>query len=415
MRPARTARVRPDEPGRRSPGVPAVRGRARIQRVGRIEPGAGAPGGEPTVSWRLVVAALLIGLLLAACGGTSRRGQSASGPAAGGGTPDQQAVAAARSFLDTYMISGGRIQRTDQGGDTVSEGQAYGMLAAVAIGDRRRFQEIWSWTQRNLQRPDGLFAYHWQGGHVVDSEPATDADLDTARALLVAACRFHQPSLRAQAIRVGRAILAHETARAGSLEVLLPGPWGNEPAGLAFNPSYVDPTTLRALATATGDPRFDALSSDGIRLVNELTRPLPPDWAIINRQSGQPTPVSGAGATSGPGMFTYDAPRTLVRFAAASSAAAHAAVARAWSVFAQTPPQDIVTEHQLSGAAVGSTHNPVTLVGVAGAAKAAGDERVVGVLLAQAERFNRQYPTYYGAAWVALGRLLLTTNRLAPC
>jgi endo-1,4-beta-D-glucanase Y len=363
----------------------------------------------------LVLLSCGLGLLLAGCGATSRNHTDPSAADLTHRTPKQLAIAAARSFLETYALPDGRVQRTDQGGDTVSEGQAYGMLAAAAIGDRARFEKIWSWTRRHLEQSDGLFAFHWQGGHVVDREPAADADLDTARALLVGACRFGAPSLRTQAIRVGKAILADETARAGSLEVLLPGPWAKKPGNLAFNPSYVDPTTLSALAAVTGDPRFRALATSGIQLVNELTRPLPPDWAMVDAQTGRAIPVSGPDATSGPGLFSFDAPRTLVRFAAASSPAAHAAVARAWSVFAQTPPQDIVTQHELSGPPAGSDHNPVTLAAVAGAAKAAGASRAVLPLLAQAQRFNLQHPTYYGSAWVALGRLMLTTNLLTPC
>ncbi|MBV8432008.1 MAG: hypothetical protein JO244_12640, partial [Solirubrobacterales bacterium] len=248
----------------------------------------------------------LLGLLVSACGGQTRKPHSDPVP----GTPDQLATAAANSFLDTYMIPGGRIQRTDQGGDTVSEGQAYGMLMAAAIGDRSRFDQIWSWARRNLEQPDGLLAFHWQDGQVTDSQPASDADLDTARALLVGACRFGAPDLRSQAVRVGNAILAHETARAGSLEVLLPGPWANKPGNLPFNPSYVDPATLTALARASGDARFNALALGGVQLVNQLMHPLPPDWATVSTQTGQASPVSGADATSGPGMFTFDAPRT---------------------------------------------------------------------------------------------------------
>ena len=361
-----------------------------------------------------LILACALGLFLASCGGSSHAGRVSVDPVTHG-TPDHLATAAARSFLDAYVLPGGRVQRTDQGGDTVSEGQAYGMLAAAAIGDRARFDQIWSWTQKNLEQGNGLFAFHWQGGHVTDTQAASDADLDTARALLVAACRFQQPGLRAQAIRVGHAILAHETATAGPVQVLLPGPWANKPGNLPFNPSYVDPTTLAALAAASGDGRFTALASGSVQLVNELTRPLPPDWAIVNRGTGQATPVAAAEATSGPGMFTFDAPRTLARLGAAQNPSARAAVARAWSVFAQTKPQDIVTEHQLSGAPAGGDHSPVTLAGVAGAAKAAGDDAAVLPLLAEAQQLNQQHPTYYGSAWVALGRLMLTTNRLAVC
>lgn len=359
---------------------------------------------------------MALALGVAGCG--SSDSASASRPSGSGArrlSPDALAVRAARRFLDTYLTSGGRIQRTDQGGDTVSEGQAYGMLVAAAIGDRSRFERIWSWTRRHLEQSSGLFAFHWQGGRVLDPHPSADADLDTARALLVGACRFGQRSLRTQALRIGEAVLAHESAKVGGIEVLLPGPWAARESSLSFNPSYVDPATLRALAAASGNARFSALATGGVQLVAQLTRPLPPDWATVNRQTGQARPVSGAGATGGAGMFTYDAPRTLVRLAEAPSSPARAALARAWSVFAQTRPQDIVTEHQLSGAPAGSSHNPVTLVAVAGAARAAGHSGDVLPLLAEAERRNEQQPTYYGAAWLALGRLLLTTNRLAVC
>jgi endo-1,4-beta-D-glucanase Y len=365
---------------------------------------------------------LLLGLLstlLAACGSTraavapareSSRGSSA------GASPVALADEAARSFLQTYVDGDGRVVRRDQGGDTVSEGQAYGMLMAAAVGERSRFSSIWSWTQRNLQQPTGLFAFHWSGGRVSGPQPATDADLEISRALLLGACRWNDTSLREAAAHVARGILAHETARAGSLDVLLAGPWAHKGNRLVFNPSYVDPEALYALARLTGDSLFGRLAASGTQLVNELTRPLPPDWANVSTVTGQPTPVSSASSPAGPGLFTFDAPRALAWFGADSRAASRAAVARAWDVFKQTAPQDIVTEHQLSGAVAGSDHNPVTLVAVAGAAKAAGAASSrVEALLDQAAALNRQHPTYYGAAWLALGRLLLSTDQLVPC
>ncbi|MGZ6674332.1 MAG: glycosyl hydrolase family 8, partial [Solirubrobacteraceae bacterium] len=102
--------------------------------------------------------------------------------------PDK-ARAAAQGFLARYVDPDGRVVRRDQGGDTVSEGQAYGMLLAAAIGDRARFDRVWGWTRAHLQRGDGLFA--WRPG---DQQSAADADLDAARALFVAARRFHRPA-----------------------------------------------------------------------------------------------------------------------------------------------------------------------------------------------------------------------------
>jgi endoglucanase len=368
-----------------------------------------------------VVLGCLLALCVAACGSshtqttTVRTGRPTSPGAPSNASPTELATNAAYSFLNAYTTDGGRIQRTDQGGDTVGEGQAYGMLAAVAVGDQQRFDSIWSWTEKNMQDRDGLLAFHWVGGRVVDSDPAADADLDAARALLLAGCRFDRPDLRSAGVRIGDSVLARETARAGSIDVLLAGPWAKMGSHLVFNPSYVDPTTLDALANATGDARFRAVAAGSAQLVNELTRPLPPDWSIVNAATGQTMPVSAASSTTGPGMFTYDAPRTLVRFAAGADPVGSAAVARAWGVFRYTQAQDIVTEHQLSGAAVGTSHDAVTLVAAAGAAKAAGDTAAVLPLLAEAQQLNAQHTTYYGAAWVALGRLMLTTNLLQPC
>ena len=364
----------------------------------------------------------LLTLSLVSCGSSRTQTTPASGDHTDVGaessatrSPDKLATDAAYAFLDTYTTDGGRIQRTDQGGDTVGEAQAYGMLAAAAVGDQRRFERIWSWTKHNMLQSNGLLAFHWVGGRVVDPHPAADADLDAARALLVASCRFSQADLRTAALKIADAVLAHETAKAGSIHVLLAGPWANMGSHLVFNPSYVDPTTLRSLANATGDTRFNDLAAGGTQLVDQLTRPLPPDWAVVDAATGRATPVSGATATSGPGMFTYDAPRTLIRFAVDPDDTARGALARAWSVFQQTRPADIVTEHQLSGAPAGSSHDAITLVGASGAAKAAGDTGAVPALLAEAGERNAQHPTYYGAAWLALGRLLLTTDRLQPC
>jgi endoglucanase len=58
-------------------------------------------------------------------------------------SPADRARAASQAFLGAYLDAGGRVVRRDQGGDTVSEGQAYAMLVAAATGDRQRFDLAW--------------------------------------------------------------------------------------------------------------------------------------------------------------------------------------------------------------------------------------------------------------------------------
>src|SRR5919204_1585715 len=122
-------------------------------------------------------------------------------------TLSEQAHDAAQSFLDEYVRPDGRVVRTDQGGDTVSEGQAYGMLLAVALDDRARFDRAWRWTRENLERDDGLLAYHWANGRIDSDAPATDADLDAARALVLAGKRFGSDEYTNAGERIGRAAL----------------------------------------------------------------------------------------------------------------------------------------------------------------------------------------------------------------
>jgi endoglucanase len=59
----------------------------------------------------------------------------------------------------------------------------------------------------------------------------------------------------------------------------------------------------------------------------------------------------------------------------------------------------------------GASH-PLPLVATAAAGFAAGADVAGTRLLEAAERLDEQTPTYYGAAWVALGRAFLTTDLL---
>jgi endoglucanase len=203
--------------------------------------------------------------------------------------PDPAEAASGR-FLDTYVAADGRVRRIDQGDDTVGEGQAYGMLLAVAAGEEERFDAIWQWTKDNLVRPDGLISFLWRDGRVEDPEPASDADVDAARALLAAACRFDRPDLREEALALGEAIKRHETATFEDAPLLVAGPWARK-APMTVNPSYFSPATFAALGDETGDGFWGSLSASS-RGVSKVLMPaegsLPPDWATI--QSGKPMP-----------------------------------------------------------------------------------------------------------------------------
>jgi endoglucanase len=280
------------------------------------------------------------------------------------------------------MEPNGRVVRHDQGGDTVSEGQAYAMLLAAATGDGRRFDAAWTWTRRHLQRRDGLLSWHWRKGRVLDRQPATDADLDAAWALAVAAERFDAPEYRRAGARIARAVLAHETARIAGKVVLVAGPWAQD--GGTINPSYFSPGAYAALARVAPDRRWARLAADSRRMLSRLPAP-PPDWARMD--------ASGVHATAG---YGYDAFRAPVRYAASCSAADRRVAAGWWPRARRTD-------------------NPVATVGAAAAARAAGETATSDALLDRAAEQAGDHPTYYGSAWVELGRELLQGEDLAAC
>jgi cellulose synthase (UDP-forming) len=339
---------------------------------------------------------------------------------------NQQAYSSAKSFMSRYVASDGRVIRRDQGGDTVSEGQAYGMLLAVALDDRARFDAIWGWTRTHLQLPSRLLASDWANGRIVSSRPATDADLDAAQALVLASERFGALSYRQQGIALGRAVLRTETATSGSQTVLVAGPWARtDPAVL--NPSYFSPRAYADLARADRDPRWSMLASSSREIVSNLVaggRSLPPDWAAIPSTGSTATstsslpaadPIGDPGNPTGTALVpasSFDAIRVPIRLAASCVPADRRLAASLWPLYRKAPGRDA---YALDGAPRTDATHAASFVAAAAAARAAGDRAASARLLDGAQAQDAAHPTYYGAAWVALGRAMLTTAALGGC
>jgi endoglucanase len=348
---------------------------------------------------------------------------AAAAPAAqpGGAAPNTpataQAVADGRAFLDRYLLRNGRAVRREQGNDGAAASQADAMLIAVAARDPKRFSLTWGWTKRHLVRRDGLLASHWQAGHVVDLNSASDADLDAARALLLAGYHFRTPSYRAAGLRLGKAVLAHETVNLGGHLTLLAGTWARAAGSTAINPSYDAPRTYEQLAGAARDRRFLALERSGARAAAQLMSPagnLAPDWAMIDAgYIARPTSVPGLPDVAA--QSSFDAARLPIRYAEACDPASVAVAALPWAFYSTQTPESLGTAYGLDGTVLIPDQTAVMLVGAAASANAAGQPAARDAFLAQAETINTTYPTYYGAAWLALGRVALTTRLLGGC
>jgi endo-1,4-beta-D-glucanase Y len=307
---------------------------------------------------------------------------------------------AAPGFLESYVQDDGRVVRHDQGGDTVSEGQAYALLLSVAEGDERRFARVWDWTRTHLRRPDGLLAWRWADGRVVDDQPATDADLDTARALALAGERFDEPRYRDAASDLKRAIVDGETAWKADRTVLVAGPWARDEG--VVNPSYWSPKAFQQLG-------FEKVAESSRQLTERLVESgLPPDWARVESSGIAPSgPPSG-----GEAVYSYDAVRLPIRLAESCDPADRELAARLWPTLRDQPG---AARRALDGAPATGDEHPAALAGAAAAAHAAGDREAARELLDRAAALDEERPTYYGSAWVALARIMLESGALGRC
>jgi endo-1,4-beta-D-glucanase Y len=333
--------------------------------------------------------------------------------ACGAGSPPSQRKLAHRdaaAFLARFVDPNGRVVRRDQGGDTVSEGQAYAMKLALAIGDRKTFRRVWGWTRHHMQRGDGLLSWRWAGGGVADRQPAADADLDAAHALALAAQRFGRRKLAAQARRIGRTLRATETVNTPAGGALVAGPWARSEG--VVNPSYADPRAFTALARLGDRASWGRLARASTRMVAATAgrKSLPPDWA---RASGRDAVASGAPGKPGPPTYSWDAVRVPIRFAGACSADRRRIAASLWPRLSREPG---VLPRALRGAPLhGAQKSSAGLAGAAAAAAAAGKSGTARALLDEASSLERDHPTYYGSALVALTRVSVMTHMLGRC
>jgi endo-1,4-beta-D-glucanase Y len=194
-----------------------------------------------------------------------------------------------------------RVQRPENGGDTVSEGMGYGMLLAVHFNDHTLFTKMWQYVRAgNHLNQNGLM--NWQinsGGAVIGQNSATDAELDMAYALLVAVrvkgwCEFTDAANN----QINK-ILSYEVDGAN---VLKPGDmWGGSSL---TNPSYFSPAYYQMFLQHTGVQRWSSVIDTTYATLNKISQlnagtGLVPDWCT---KDGVPT--SGMGY-----QYRYDAAR----------------------------------------------------------------------------------------------------------
>jgi len=224
------------------------------------------------------------------------------------------------AYIDSTFAHDGAYMDAD--GSVTSESQAYGMLRAVWSGNRPEFDAAWMWTRTHLLNADGLLAWQWRGGAVLDVHSASDADSDMALALLMAGKRWNDPALIDEGTRMVQAIWQHEVTQVQNAPYVVAGDWVTNQPVLAWNPSYfapyayhifkeVDPSHDWVGVIDTGYHTLAAASS--APLGSQQSAGLPPDWVGIDATTGELVPLQLPKGDST--TFSYDAARTYWRMA----------------------------------------------------------------------------------------------------
>jgi len=215
---------------------------------------------------------------------------------------------------------------------TTSEGQSYAMLRSVWMDDKHTFDMSWQWTKQNLQhKTDALFAWKYGkrsdgsygvlnsvGGH----NSATDADTDIAVALIFAAQKWQDETYLTEARSIIQDIWKHEVVLIKDIPYITSNNIEkNNQISVLLNPSYFAPYAYRMFAHVDPnhawmqvvDSSYEVLQrSMNESLDKESSVGLPPDWVVINRQTGALSAPTSSNHTTN---YGYDALRTPWRIA----------------------------------------------------------------------------------------------------
>lgn len=154
-----------------------------------------------------------------------------------------------QSYAARFIDNQGRVIDPTRGAISTSEGQSYAMFFALVANDRSHFDRLLAWTQANLAQGDlsaRLPGWLWGKApdgtwHLLDPNPASDADVWMAYSLVEAGRLWNTPSYTALGRAMMRRIAATEVADLPGLgPMLLPGPTGfKQEHSWILNPSYV--------------------------------------------------------------------------------------------------------------------------------------------------------------------------------
>jgi endo-1,4-beta-D-glucanase Y len=312
-----------------------------------------------------------------------------------------QAAAYYADWRRSYVIPapvGLRVVNPFDHGDTVSEGQGYGLVIAALAHDAATFHGLWAYARQYL---DAHGLMNWAigpGGAVVGRTSATNGDQAMAAALLIAAREWPHQGYGAAGQAMAHAILAHDLIP--HTHLIGPGDgWSAHNTTVA--PGYFAPALYRLLAEATGQSAWlTVLGATAAWLERTGSNPvtgLVPDWETVSGHAVVPP-----GSQNPAEADDYDenaVPYALWLGAWAKAGGTSPLLARLRRFFLTAPPSDGYTlaGHPLGTGYVNLPYLATTAAFLMETAPAAPKTRRLW-----ARMLAQQANSYYGATLKAL-------------
>lgn len=204
------------------------------------------------------------------------------------------------------FVDDGQVTNPDSGTPTTSGYQATTMQRAVYMNDRAAFDQTWSWTRKNLQRPDGLL-----GSRYGSTTGGTDsaADTDAALGLLMASQRWNEPAYASEARKIMDGIWKEETVptKLGRVVASNSNATGQTNGLVGINTGALSPHAYRIFAEADRSRRWESLTESSYSILSDIADTpglgskagLYPDSVVLDADSGTIRPGPRERATTG--------------------------------------------------------------------------------------------------------------------
>ena len=250
-------------------------------------------------------------------------------PAVASSWPDWDA------FKSECVENGRVVDASDERLISTSEGESYALFFALVANDKAAFENILSWTEKNLaagdmgkNQPAWLWGRKWTDEKtfwtVLDTNNATDSDMWIAYALLEAGRLWQRPDY-SQKARSLMELLKKDVRRIKNLgAVILPGHTGFEysDGSVKLNPSYA-PLFILSRFAQEDDFWRDVKASSLRMLLRSAPDGFVPDWATFDKE-GRLVAIDDEDN----GIGSYNAIRTYLWAAMTADTAGSALVRR---------------------------------------------------------------------------------------